>query len=632
MVGRRKPPAKPVPNALVASAARVTAARLRSRLMVEQKGWQQEAWAFYDTVGELRYAVDWIGRALSRATLVPARQASRGEEPERLEDTDTPTAHEVLEAFAGGTSGQGQLLARLGVHLSVPGDSYLIGEDEIDGAGVPTGEQAWRVRSTDEVIVRAEQILVDDGGGAKALGEDALVIRIWQSHPRKYWEADSAVRAALPVLRQITGFGKHVDATVDSRLAGAGLLVLPNEVTFARGPGASEEEGDDSFVADLIESMVTPISDRDSAAAVVPVVVKIPGEHVDKVKHLSFGTAFDAQLESLLDKAIRRLALSLNLPPEVLLGMSASNHWSAWQIDEASLKLHVEPLLALICDALTQGYYRPALQAAGVADADSYIVWFDTSELRLRPNRAPEAKDLFDRFAIDYQALREASGFDDADAPSGDELRAMILLSAAREGQVSPELLAALLGGSNTALPGVQGQPADVPGGADNGLIRAVEAAVPEPAQRGVPGGGGAPARAPGLQASAGEPEPTEDATVLIPIQRGPSPGSLIDAAEVLVLRALERAGNKRRSRADAAAMAAIPEYETHCHLTVTVGDVERLLAGAWSLAGPVARRFAWSDDGLRGALHTYARELLLAGAPYDREALEDFLASTAAP
>lgn len=952
MVGRRRRDAEPTVvahgNSLIASAAQVTARRLRSKTMAEQQGWQQEGWEFYDTIGELRYAVDWIGRALSRATLTPCRVPARGEQPEVLEEQDTPIAHEVLEAFAGGTSGQSQLLHRLAVHLSVPGDSYLVGEDELDANGVPTGEQAWRVRSTEEVTVRADDILIDDGSGPKALPDTALVLRVWAPHPRRYWEADSAVRAVLPVLRQIAGFGKHIDATVDSRLAGAGLLVVPNEVSFVRGPEASEEEGDDQFMSDLIDAMVSPITDRDSAAAVVPVLIKVPGEHVDKVKHLSFGTQFDSSLEALLDKAIRRLALGLNLPPEVLLGMAESNHWcltegaevftrrgwtnrpqigdealsldhetgqatwrpvvdlyeaevidepmrqlrsrthestttlhhrwptltpwgarrwrtsaelsatdgittgapcrdlpeqpkwsdalvevaawfwtegnigqsvsiaqshtvnpgrvariraalsacfgsdgfteyiqrnetshggpvtvfrlrawagrellqiapgkrvlpefidaltlaqlrlfidtscegdghhwrtgerdiwqrdpealdayeracilagyavsrqaghdggtvvralrttrvvpvkaaeqaersgvggatdeviaysgrvwcpvvdgtssflareagrtfytgnSAWQIDEASLKLHVQPLLSLICDALTEGYYRPALRAAGVADPEAYMVWFDTTELQLRPNRSTEAKVLFDSFAIDFQALRESSGFEDSDAPSADELRAMILLRAASSGQLDAPMLKALLMSSSGALPGVQGQESDEPETALQEAIAAVDAAVPAV---------GPPAPAPVPPDPAAPPGSAPPAT--IPTQRGAltaaaRPGDgLLDAAEVLVLRALERAGNKRRSRADAAAMADIPEYETHRHLTVTLGDADRLLAGAWSLVGPTARRHGVQALALQDALNLFTRELLLAGASYDRGALGEWLAAT---
>lgn len=631
---RPTPSTTTLPNSLVASAARITSARLRSRAQADRQGWQAEAWSFYDSIGELRYASEWIGRALSRARLVPASVPTNGDNPAKMDGNDPCRAlcQDVLNAFGGGITGQAQLLHRLGIHLSVPGDSYLVGMDEVDEAGQPTGEQSWVVRSTEEVTSRGSEIVVDDGESTALLSDDALLLRVWNPHPRKHWEADSPVRAVLPVLREIEQLGQHIGATVDSRLAGAGLLLLPNEVTFARGADAAEDNGDDVFTADLIEAMVTPIKDRDSAAAVVPLVLKMPGEHVDKVRHLTFGTDFDARVQGLREEAIRRLALGLNLPPEILLGQADSNAWTAWQIEESGIKLHLEPLLTLICDAITEGYYRPALRAAGVAEPDLYCIWFDTSELQLRPNRAPEAQALFDRFAIDFTALRDASGFDDSDAPSVDELKAMVLLASAKGGSLSAELANVLFGKAPILEVGVSGQSAGTATTTDE------QAGLPEAAPGGFPGqspkaADPTPTKAlpqtqgkvpdaqatPSLQASAG----------VVPSQRPasePERRNLLDAAEVLVLRALERAGNKRRSRADAAAMSAVPEFETHLHLTVSHGDVGRLLAGAWTLSDAVADRFEIDAEALRITLAAYVTELLIGGVAHNRVALARYL------
>jgi hypothetical protein len=37
-------------------------------------------------------------------------------------------------------------------------------------------------------------------------------------------------------------------------------------------------------------------------------------------------------------EAVERLAIGLDMPPEVLLGLGDSNHWSAWQVDEQTWK------------------------------------------------------------------------------------------------------------------------------------------------------------------------------------------------------------------------------------------------------------------------------------------------------
>src|SRR5690606_33672934 len=112
--------------------------------------------------------------------------------------------------------------------------------------------------------------------------DTSTIIRIWNPHPRQAWEADSSVRANLPVLREVMAFSQHITATVESRLAGAGTLCIPHSATMPN-PKQSESDGvealhPDPFVDGLMQAMITPISDRDDASAVVPVVVKVPDE------------------------------------------------------------------------------------------------------------------------------------------------------------------------------------------------------------------------------------------------------------------------------------------------------------------------------------------------------------------
>ena len=59
MPGRRRHRVDPdvvTPNALVASAARLDLSK-RPKGVIQQE-WQAEAWKFYDTFGELRYAAN----------------------------------------------------------------------------------------------------------------------------------------------------------------------------------------------------------------------------------------------------------------------------------------------------------------------------------------------------------------------------------------------------------------------------------------------------------------------------------------------------------------------------------------------------------------------------------------------
>src|SRR3546814_12411598 len=67
----------------------------------------------------------------------------------------------------------------------------------------------------------------------------------------------------------------HISAQTDSRLAGAGVLFMMQSAQ-AKVAGESEDDEDVDFNDAFMEAMLTPIRDRASAAAVVPLTVPIP--------------------------------------------------------------------------------------------------------------------------------------------------------------------------------------------------------------------------------------------------------------------------------------------------------------------------------------------------------------------
>jgi hypothetical protein len=111
----------------------------------------------------------------------------------------------------------------------------------------------------------------------------------------------------------------------------------------------------------------------------------------------------------------------------VLLGMGDLNHWNAWLSDETNLKVNTAPDAELIAQALTTGYLQPRLRASGVEDWANWVVWYDMSELTLRPDRSDDAIQLYDRLEINGAALRRETGFNEDDRPEGDELKEQAL-------------------------------------------------------------------------------------------------------------------------------------------------------------------------------------------------------------
>lgn len=536
--------------------------------------WQDVGWDFYDEVGEYRYAVDWVGNLLSRATLF----ATQNGEP-----SDNALATEVMAALFGGPEGQSEMLRSLGIHYTVAGEAFVVGVDRGD-------EDNWYVVASTEIKRTGEGTFTVRGLDLEITDKDSVVMRLWRAHPRKPWKSNAPTRAILPILAEITKLTMHVAAQLDSRLAGAGLLILPSEMSFPtmptskKNPEEPAEEpatgptpaGAQAFVDMLIEVMQTAIGDRKDASALVPIVLQVAGEYIDKVKHLTFWSELDKQAIELRNEAIRRLALGMDMPPEVLTGVADVNHWGAWQIDESSIKSHSEPLLKAITSALTEGYLRPVLEAEGMSreEAATFAIGADTSQLRMRPNRSKEAIELYEHGELNAQSMRRENGFDENDAPTDEERRYWLTRKVA-SGSATPEQVAAAL-----ELLGIR--IAALPQGAD---------------QREAPS----------------DPSTREHPTTGVPEE-------VVAAAEQMVFRALERAGNRLKNRLSGrtGGVAAKDLYLRMPELTPA--EVDGLLEDAWSCTEWGTLPVAPAD--LEVVLNRYTHAIIGLRREHDRELL----------
>lgn len=588
-------------TAVVASAAKLRYDASGTLRRVSRQEWQAEAWRHYEECGELAYIVDLIAKAMSRSRLYITQ----------LDDASTPVESVnaapdgINDTFLGGPARQKELLYEFGVQLGVPGECYLIGEPDRNGSGEPGDRETWLVASNDELQERSGVYLLDQGDGARELVTDeTVIVRVWAPSPRRHALPKSQVQANRRPLRIIERLSQYIESQIDSRLAGAGILLLPNELSFV--PSDAEQQSDDgvsSFLSALTEAMTTAVRDRDSVAALVPIVVQGPAEHLEKARLLSFATELSAAMPGMLDSAIRRLALGLDVPPEVLLGMADTNHWSAWQLDEATIKYHVESKLELVCAALTQQMLWPALEGV-VDDPRSWVVWYDTSELTQPPDKGGNAKDLYDRGELSGQALRRETGFGDRDAPEGAERELRRLLEVIRVVPASgPPLLARLL-----ELSGID-------------TVVDEQALVSEPG----PGPGPGPGE-PAAPVTDREQGPPQRAAVTA---GGPViEEAFVAACEALTLKALELAGKRiigrqRYRHPDLRA------WEYHTLRPQPADAVPALLQDAFSTVPAVAGRLGLDTEGLTAALGAYVGQLLTSGARHDAVELREHLLRT---
>ena len=469
------------PRALTAAAAQVKIGdktesdQFKARRASSVTQWQQEAWEYYDAIGEIKYAFNLVGSVVSRIRLYAAVNENPAETPISVKESDkispelSAAAERALQRLDSAYGGQAGLLRDAALNLSVTGECYLVQMPARIGTGYP---ESWDIRSVDELSMDGKgnyQIRPrHDSTTAHniPLPSSSFIGRIWRAHPRFSDEPDSSLKGLLDLCAELLLLNRTFRGTARSRL-NAGALYLPDGLSVASSTdpdypydengdptGVVAEEEEDQFEEQLIDAMTTPISDEASASAVVPLIIRGPAELGDKIKQFKFERSFDPALAERSDRVLERILQGLDVPKDVVTGLANVKYSNALQIDESLYKAHIEPLLLLISDALTVVYLRPYLRSLGYdeADVNRLVVWYDPSAISTRNDRAADADSGFDKMAVSYAAWRHAHGFSEADAPDATETAIRMLI---QKGSISPELTEALLG---TIAPDIMGK------------------------------------------------------------------------------------------------------------------------------------------------------------------------------
>lgn len=583
------------PRALVAAASQV---ELKGQginsLKIGEQEWQKEAWRQYDICGELRFVANRRGAQLSLCKLVVMEVDDLGKPTKPAEDEKVTALGEVI---AGGPASKAEMLRIVGVQQFVAGECYMVGQ--AGGAGAITkgdkkkdGKDAWYVVSAADISKQAGSLKVKRpahaGGGEYVLGAKDLLIRMWTPHPRSYDLADSPTRSVLPVLREIERLSMLSFSQIDSRLISAGLMLFPDGIDF---PHAQDKPGG---VAGLMEQVLTAaqasLSGSGTAAGLVPIMATIPTGTGSDVQHMKFDTPLTGEIKDKLDHAIRRLALGLDSPPEVLLGQGAANHWSAWQISEDEITTQVVPVITRICDALTTAYLAPALEAIG-KDPEKYTLWFDTSALTVRPNRFEDALKLYEKGLLSAEELLATAAFE---APMESKERQQWM--AWELAKLNPEFVKDPVISELLGMPELTAAPAD-----EGYAPEELPAEEPPPEDRSLPA----------------EPEGAS------PAQDGGAEGFALAAVEQAVLRAMEIAGGRLLDRSTRGAFTSTPKHELHTRARARDMDhAQKLLEGGFAHVGTLAGHLNVSPSSLEWLLRGYCAELLIRGLPHETELL----------
>lgn len=453
--------------ALVASGVRIERTMnpevLRSMASNRQE-WQSLAWGYRDLIGELRFALQFRARALSRMSIFAAQtdpENPHAEEPIPLalrhhEDAEKRARVTVSPELAAAAEEE---LARLPLSA---GYAFLgVWSENFDTAGEcwlharrdpATGEEMWSIRSITEVGIGITSVTVEDeslAGYARQVDLEAEELyRLWVPHPQRARFADSPLRAMIDVLEDIVLVGRELRAIARSRIASNGVMLVPRGLTKQNNTldettATTPAEAASSFVANFTAGLTAPISNEGHPGAIAPMVLIGDLADLEGVRHLKLDREDSPTLLDKQEKALRRMANGLDVPPEIVTGMAEVNHWTAWQIDAATARHHLEPGARMMVDSLTQAFLRRALLKRQFPPEEVKLIraWYDLGGLTENPNRRQDALDAYDRLGIGPEALRDALGFTPEDAPG---LQDMLLMIMNKQG-VDPAAATALL-------------------------------------------------------------------------------------------------------------------------------------------------------------------------------------------
>ena len=422
----------PAFNNVTASAAVIPPRRMHDP---EYTSEQDQLWDYYQRLEEFSAAVNWKANAISRVRLIAAEFTPGGDEP--IPITEGPIADAVAQ-FAGGIGGQAQILGETAIHLNVPGEGWLCGvEDDF-------GDITWKVYSADELRVRRiegniERYQVRTGESVRAwatLPDDTLVVRFWRPHPRWGWKATSRAAYALSAMKELDLINRRIIAETISRMAANGVILYDRgKLSFPDLPTPVNAESVDPFAQILVDVGSKGIADPTSAQAAIkiPIGADLGDSDIrvsDLIEVIDFSNPFSERMLDQRAAAVTRLATALDIPAEQLTGLGNMNHWGAAQIEESGIKVHITPDMEMICHAFTEGYLYPTLEAEGRAivgpQGGRPVIWYDPSEIVMRPDRSNEALEAYDRGELTGAALLRELGFAAADQPDEDELERII--------------------------------------------------------------------------------------------------------------------------------------------------------------------------------------------------------------
>lgn len=375
--------------------------------------WHAEAHRWIRTNGTLGQSVRYLGSRGSRVNWTPQIR----EHGKWVPDND-PFAHHFVDTLITFDQVRAiELLEGIGVFYAVI---------ECDAAhGL-----RWNVYSPSELrwpyASGAPHIVTSQYDAPKPLWPEGTpvnqrpaLLRVWR--PDLEWSCEpwSPVAAVLPHLEALHLMVLAEQALDTSRLAGAGILFVPNSIAFPDQLGVDEARDvtKSPTFRRLARALIEPIGDRSNTDAVIPVVLTGPDDAGEKIKHLLLERKDDPEgWAKRRDSHLREIARAMDLPA----GRVLNNDDQAKFANSSSMSDEVvEVYLPRFCDeiakAISDRVYRPMLDRWGVEDVHLRRIAPDYSELTPDEDRTSEGLQLREAGVLSRKGLAKLARLSDDD-------------------------------------------------------------------------------------------------------------------------------------------------------------------------------------------------------------------------
>jgi hypothetical protein len=403
----------------------------RERTGRHRANWTATAWDVYRYTPEVRAAVDWRTRAMSRVKLFAAWVPEDGGDPQPIEETaeTKPLVDPVRELF-GGPLQQASVLQQWERYRLVTGECII-------AAVRPTIEERQRFAVLDEWLwmVRDASIATDHGTitltwetsrGAitrrfdvDAIPEDVIYHHDRVRDPANPAVTDSPTRAVMDDAEIITNVSDSINAMSMSRIATAQMLVVSSDVTIPGYGNPATPDEEDPVMAGLVDTMGERVEQRRDPISRVPLIFRTASRSSETpvsnaVTTIDTTTRYDEHTLDILDWESRRIAIAFNVPAEVTNGAADPNHWNALYEGMDGARIVIAPDAADFCRLVTEIWYQWQLVTRGVpvATVRRVTVWYDASALVQDPDRSATMIALrqADPGAVTTQEVRRACG------------------------------------------------------------------------------------------------------------------------------------------------------------------------------------------------------------------------------